>query len=457
MRQGMATGLREQCGVVAVFRHSQPSSGLIHRALLALQHRGEEAAGMVTSHSDGELFCLFGKGLVADALPTAATEELAGNRGVGHVRYSTVAEDRPENVQPVVVSTPYGQLAIAHNGNLKNVGSLKQSLERSGASLSTTMDTELIAHLVARSSAPDLPGALREAASQLRGAYSLVLLCAGRLYGLRDPYGIRPLVIGKLADGWALASETCALEAINAPLVREVAPGELVEIGPLGINSTRLAPPGLAAPCVFELIYFARPNSVACDQSVYAARRRMGEALASEEHAGAPPDVVVPIPDSGLPAALGYARALGAPLELAMLRSHYVGRTFILPDHDSRTHSLRLKLSVVREAVQGKSVALVDDSIVRGNTARLIVAMVREAGARQVWLRVAAPPIACPCHLGIDTPSAAELVINRFASIDALARHLGVDSLRYLSLAGLARAIGQRRYCRGCMDGDYPT
>lgn len=450
----------EDCGVIAVYRGEGAAAELVHRGLFALQHRGQEAAGIATWGIGNELHHLRGRGLVAEALPTYKVQNLKGNKGIGHVRYSTVTMDRSENIQPFIAGTPYGPLAIAHNGNLKNVEALRAELERSGSLMSTTMDTELFAHLIARSRQDTFEGALREAAQQAIGAYSLTLLCDGRLYGLRDPNGVRPLVLGELNDGWVIASETCALRACGATYVREIEPGELVEIGPKGIRSTHLLPPARRAPCVFELVYFSRPDSTVFGQGVHGARTRMGEQLAREDDdilGDHRPDIVVPIPDSGFPAAIGYARESGIPLEKAIIRSHYIGRTFILPDQDSRTHSVHLKLSVIAECVRGKKVMLIDDSIVRGNTSRLIVQMVRDAGATEVWMRIASPPLAWPCYLGIDTPHREELVINQFGDVAGVRGMIGADNLRYLSIPGLREATRNGSFCFGCMNGDYPV
>ena len=454
--------MHEDCGVMAVYREGDAAAELVHRGLFALQHRGQEAAG-IASWYQGAMQQMRGRGLVADALPTYQAKKLQGCAAVGHVRYSTVTMDRTENIQPFVATTPFGRVAIAHNGNLKNTADLHAKLEAAGSLIATTMDTELFVHLIARAQADDFAGALRIAADQVVGAYSLTILCEGRLYGLRDCYGVRPLVVGKLADGWAIASETCALDAIGAAYVREVKPGELVEIGPDGLKSTMLlAQPKVPRqqPCIFELVYFARPDSTVFGQSVHGSRTRMGEELAEQdlrEGLGPKPDIVVPVPDSGFPAAIGYARQSGIPLEKAIIRSHCIGRTFILPDQDSRSHSLHLKLSVIREAVVGKRVLLVDDSLVRGNTSRLIVQMVRDAGAQEVWLRIASPPLHGPCYLGIDTPTRQELVINQKGDVAGVEAFVGADNLRYLSLEALRRSTGGGSFCTGCMNGDYPV
>lgn len=456
-----ARALKEFCGVIAAYRANAPAAEWIHRGLFALQHRGQEAAGIASWGPGREVHHLKGVGLVSESLPPYRVKNLPGNAAIGHVRYSTVSVDRSENIQPFVANTPYGHFAIAHNGNLKNAAELQSELEAKGSLLSTTMDTELLVHLLARSEAPDLPAALRFACKQAVGAYSLTMLCDGQLYGLRDPHGIRPLVIGERDNGWVIASETCALDALQARYVREVGPGELVWVGPEGLGSIQLLPPANPpAPCVFELVYFARPNSEVFGQGVHAARTRMGEELARQDGADPAlerPDVVVPVPDSGFPAAIGYARASGVPLEQGLIRSHYIGRTFILPDQDSRSHALRLKLSVIADAVAGRKVVLVDDSIVRGNTSRLIVRMVREAGAAEVWLRIASPPLAWPCYLGIDTPSREEFVINQQGSIGGVEQFVEADNLRYLSVDQLRAATGRGPFCMACMTGEYPV
>jgi amidophosphoribosyltransferase len=456
--------MNEYCGIAAVYRRNAAAAEWVHRALFALQHRGQEAAGIASLGPANDIVHLRGRGLVAEALPLYRVASLQSEKALGHVRYSTVTADRSENIQPFVATTPYGPLAIAHNGNLKNTDALRKQLEARGSLLSTTMDTELIVHLIALSGASDFAGALKAACAHMQGAYSLALMCNGRLYGLRDPHGLRPLVLGRVGvegdeAGWVLASETCALKSIGASYVREIEPGELVEIGPEGVRCEMLLTPQRRAPCVFELVYFARPDSNVFGQNVHQARTWMGEQLAVEDmrhEDRVMPDIVVPIPDSGFPAAIGYAKRSGIPLEKAIIRSHYIGRTFILPDQDSRSHSLHLKLSVIPEAVEGKRVLLIDDSIVRGNTSRLIVQMVRDAGAKEVWMRIASPPLAWPCYLGIDTPNREELVINQHGSPEGVQAFIGADNLRYLTMAGLREATQRQSFCMACMDGDYP-
>jgi amidophosphoribosyltransferase len=448
--------LRENCGVVAVYS-VDGAAPLVHRALFELQHRGQEAAGIASVGPDGALHVEKGLGLITEGLPYHQIENMEGTRAVGHCRYSTVGLE--QNVQPFVANTPYGRLALAHNGNIKNADQLRGELEAEGSLVTTSLDTELLVHLIARSHAPDFPAALRYMAARAIGAYSLAMVCDGILYALRDPNGLRPLVLGEMKGGWVIASETCALDAVHAEYVKEIGAGELVTIGPEGATTVQLLEPAAPSPCVFELVYFSRPNSTVFGQSVNSARIRMGMELAiADEAAGTPPpDIVIPVPDSGVPAAIGYSRRSGILYEKAILRSHYVGRTFILPDQDSRTSQIELKLSVIRDAVRGMRVALVDDSIVRGNTSRQIVRMIREAGATEVLMRVASPPLAWPCYLGIDTPDRDELVINRAGSVERVAEMIGVDDLRYLSVEGLRRATGEGDFCMACMTGEYPV
>lgn len=465
--------LREYCGVIAVYRASGSAAQLAHRGLFALQHRGQESAGIATIDHTGELHSLRGRGLVSAAIPRERVADLPGELAVGHVRYSTVPVDHAENIQPFLANTPFGRLAIAHNGNFKNAPELTETLRDQGALLSTTMDTELLVHLLTRSGLRDFPAAVRSAATGVVGSYSLTLLCGRRLYGLRDPHGVRPLVLGELPasdPGFVIASETCALHAVGARYLRELAPGELCEIGPGGVESTALLPtPPQPSPCIFELVYFSRPDSEVFSQSVQEARVRMGVELAKADAGRLRPDIVVPVPDSGVHAAVGYAQESGVPFAMAIVRSHYVGRTFILPSQDARTHSIHLKLSVVAAAVAGKRVLLVDDSLVRGNTAQKLVQMVRDAGAAEIWMRLASPPIAMPCYLGIDTPTREELLINQVQdaapgggasgdeAVELVRRFVGADDLRYLSLEGLRRATLERPFCVGCMNGRYPV
>jgi len=462
---------REYCGVLAVYDPTGHAPQLAHRGLAALQHRGQEAAGLITVDAKGELHALRGRGLVRQVLPGERIAALSGTLALGHVRYSTVPEDHPENLQPLLGLTPYGALAIAHNGNLKNARALTESLTSSGAVLATTMDTELFLHLLARSGESTFAPALRRAAEAVVGAYCLALFHDGKLYGLRDPFGLRPLVLGQLPgtpSGWVIASESCALQTIGAKLIGEIARGELVEIGPRGVHRQQLlAPSPQPAPCVFELVYFARPDSVVFGQSVQKARLEMGRELARQDADLPTPDLVIPVPDSGVAAAVGYSHQSGIPFDMAILRSHFVGRSFLLPSQQERCQALASKLSVISESVTGKRVVLVDDSLVRGNTARLIVQRVRERGAKEVWLRLASPPIAWPCYLGIDMTTEEELLYRRCqvqakqsslspTALELLRTQIGADSLRYLTMEGLRRASHNASFCFGCMTGEYP-
>jgi amidophosphoribosyltransferase len=457
--------------VLAIYDPTGHAPQLAHRGLAALQHRGQEAAGLITVDAKGELHALRGRGLVSQVLPVERIAALSGMLALGHVRYSTVPEDHPENLQPLLGLTPYGALAIAHNGNLKNARSLTESLTSAGAVLATTMDTELFLHLLARSGESTFVQALRRAAEAVIGAYSLALFSDGKLYGLRDPFGLRPLVLGQIPgspSGWVIASESCALQAISAQLIGEIARGELVEIGPQGVHRQQLLPPSpQPAPCVFELVYFARPDSVVFGQSVQKARLEMGRELARQDADLPTPDLVIPVPDSGVAAAVGYSHQSGIPFDMAILRSHYVGRSFLLPSQQERCQALASKLSVISESVTGKRVVLVDDSLVRGNTARLIVQRVRERGAKEVWLRLASPPIAWPCYLGIDMTTEEELLYRRCqvqaeqsslspTALELLRIEIGADSLRYLTMEGLRRATHNSSFCFGCMNGEYP-
>lgn len=463
---------REYCGVMAVFDPNRLAARYVHRGLLALQHRGQEGTGLATVSESGSLHLIAGAGLVRQVLTPSKVAPLRATRAIGHVRYSTVAEEHPDNHQPICAETPFGPLALAHNGNLRNAADLKTQLAAEGVRLQSTMDSELFVAHVARSRARCFADAIRDAAQAVVGSYSLTMCCDGRLYGLRDPHGLRPLVIGVLPGrpaGYVIASETCALDAISAQLVREVAPGELVEVGPQGIVSTPLLPPSpQPAPCMFELIYFSRPDSVVFGIGAQRVRMEMGRELARQDRDLPPPDLVVPIPDSGVAAATGYAHESGVPFEMALLRSHFVGRSFILPNQDARRHALTLKLSVVAESVAGKRIVLIDDSLVRGNTARLVAELLRERGAKEVWLRLASPPIVWPCHLGIDMASTDELLFHSCQveasrhvpprdPLSVLGQKLGVESVRYLSQAGLRRATQERSFCLGCMTGEYPT
>ncbi|HEY7386062.1 MAG TPA: amidophosphoribosyltransferase [Beijerinckiaceae bacterium] len=452
--------LREECGVFGIFGHPD-ASAITALGLHALQHRGQEAAGIVSF--DGHVFHSERKlGLVGDSFSDRGTiERLEGLSAIGHVRYSTTGGTVLRNVQPLFAELDGGGFAVAHNGNLTNGLTLRRNLVRDGAICQSTTDTEAIVHLVARSRKPRIVERFMDALRQLEGAYSLVALSNKKLIGARDPLGIRPLVLGELDGRYILASETCALDIIGARFVRDVENGEVVVISDEGLESIRFAPQQPMRPCIFEYIYFSRPDSVVNGRNVYEVRKGMGAELAREAPADA--DVVIPVPDSGVPAALGYAQATGIPYELGIIRNHYVGRTFIQPTQSVRELGVRLKHSANRAAVAGKRIVLVDDSLVRGTTSVKIVRMMREAGAREVHFRIASPPITHPDFYGIDTPEKEKLLAATH-DLDGMRAYIGADSLAFLSIDGIYRAMGetsrnpgQPQFTDHCFTGDYPT
>lgn len=455
-----ADRLREECGVFGI--HGHPDAAAITAlGLHALQHRGQEAAG-ITSF-DGQRFHSERRlGLVGDHFSNAdAIERLPGLTAIGHTRYSTTGETILRNVQPLFAELQTGGFAVAHNGNLSNGLTLRRQLIRDGAIFQATSDTEVILHLVARSRRNRFIDRFTDALSQVEGAYALVGMTNKKLVGARDPLGIRPLVLGELDGCYILASETCALDIIGARHVRDVANGEIVVIGPDGLESLRPFPALRARPCLFEYVYFSRPDSVVGGQNVYEVRKRIGATLAAESPVEA--DVVVPVPDSGVPAAIGFSQASGVPYELGIIRNHYVGRTFIQPTQSVRELGVRMKHSANRAVIDGRRIALVDDSIVRGTTSRKIVAMMREAGAAEVHFRIACPPIKYADYYGIDMPSEEKLIAARM-SVDEMRDYLGVDSLAFLSIDGLYRALGQPgrnnarpQFTDHYFTGDYPT
>jgi amidophosphoribosyltransferase len=454
-----ADQFHDECGVFGVFGHPD-AAALTALGLHALQHRGQEAAGIVAY--DGEQFSAHrGMGLVGDNFGSQEIiARLPGSMAIGHVRYATTGEVALRNVQPLFADFEFGGLAICHNGNLTNSYQLRRQLVRRGSLFQSTSDTEVIVHLIATSQKSTVVDRLTDALRQIEGAYSLVALSQDSIIGLRDPLGVRPLVIGRLAEGWIIASETCALDIIGADFVRDVEPGEIVVIDADGLHSLKPFISQRERFCIFEYIYFARPDSVMDGRSVYEARKRIGRELARENHVDA--DVVVPVPDSGVPAALGYSQESGIPFELGIIRNHYVGRTFIEPTDQIRHLGVRLKHNANRADLEGKRVILVDDSIVRGTTSTKIVDMVRNAGAREVHMRISSPPITNPCFYGIATPDRDELLAARY-DVDAMARLFAVDSLAFVSIDGLYRAMGEPRrnpllprFCDACFTGDYP-
>jgi amidophosphoribosyltransferase len=444
------------CGVFGIYGHDE-ASNLTYLGLHALQHRGQESAGIVSS-SHGALHSFRAMGLVADVCTADVLARLPGNAAIGHVRYSTAGVSQLKNAQPLYVSYQGGQLGVAHNGNLVNAQSLKDELESTGAIFQSDSDTEVLIHLIARSRETSFVGRVVESLKRVEGAYSLVFLTERQLVAVRDPRGFRPLVLGKLKNAWVLASETCALDLIEAEFVREIEPGELVVIDEHGLRSEKpFPPPRRLGPCVFEHVYFARPDSVLFGSSVFEVRKNLGRQLAREQPAAA--DLVIAVPDSGVPAALGFAQQSSIPFDVGLIRSHYVGRTFIEPQQSIRHFGVKLKLSAVRSVLRGKRVAVVDDSIVRGTTSRKIVKMLRAAGATEVHLRISSPPTRWPCYYGIDTPSRQELIASSHA-IEEIARYVTADSVGYLSIEGLSAAVGDpqgRTFCNACFSGEYLT
>jgi len=451
---------KEECGLFGIFDHPEAAT---HTALglHALQHRGQEAAGIVAY--DGEQFHSHRAiGLVGDHFSSSKTmQRLMGGYAIGHVRYSTSGDSVIRNVQPLFAEFKFGGFAIAHNGNLTNAHKLRRELIDRGCLFQSTSDSETIVHLIARSEFGKVVDRLTDAVSHIEGAYSLVALSQKKLIGLRDPYGVRPLVIGKLGPSYILTSETCALDIIGADFVRDVEPGEIVVIDHSGLTSIKPFAPRPSRFCIFEYIYFARPDSDVEGENVYSVRKKIGAELARES-SDLVADVVVPVPDSGVPAAIGFAEQAGIPFELGIIRNHYVGRTFIEPTDQIRHLGVRLKHNANAGQLKGKRVVLVDDSIVRGTTSVKIVEMVRNAGAREVHMRISSPPINGSCFYGIDTPEREALLAARM-NLEEMTRYIGVDSLAYISNDGLYRAVGERgrdpqapQYCDACFTGDYP-
>ncbi|HEY1239480.1 MAG TPA: amidophosphoribosyltransferase [Bryobacteraceae bacterium] len=448
----------EECGVVALYGHPEAAK-LVYLGLYALQHRGQESAGICSS--DGEqIYTHRAMGHVADIFTPEVIEKLPGALAIGHTRYSTAGDTALLNAQPFSVACNKGRIAIAHNGNITNASELRKELERGGSIFQASSDTEVILHLVARSSERTLAGALRDALLQLEGAFSLVCLAEDRILVARDPHGFRPLAVGEMefAGGqcYVFASETCAFDLIGAVYLHDVDPGEMVIVGPEGLTRERYAPEQPRAQCVFEHVYFSRPDSIVFGRAVEQSREELGRLLARECPADA--DVVVPVPDSGVAAATGYAAESGLPFRQALIRNHYVGRTFIEPSQAIRDFGVKLKLNPVRHLLQGRRVVLVDDSIVRGTTSRKIVRMVRQAGAREVHLRISCPPTVSPCFYGVDTPTRGELIASNHP-IEEIRKFVEADSLGYLSLPSLRKAVADDRheYCYACYTGDYPT
>jgi amidophosphoribosyltransferase len=453
--------LHEECGVFGIFGHTD-AAALTALGLHALQHRGQEAAGIVSYHGENQQYYSHrGLGHVGDNFGRdTIIKQLPGNIAIGHNRYATTGDTVLRNVQPLFAELSFGGFAVCHNGNLTNSYDLRQRLVSRGCIFQSTMDTETILHLVAISDYSTVVDRVIDAARQIEGAYSLVAMTADAVVGVRDPHGVRPLVMGRIDDSYILTSETCALDIIGAEYIRDIDPGELVVISEAGVRSIKPFPKQPRRFCIFEYIYFARPDSSIEGRSVYESRTRIGAELARESHV--PADVIIPVPDSGVPAAVGYAHESGIPFELGIIRNHYVGRTFIEPTDSIRHLGVKLKHNANRAVIEGKRVVLVDDSIVRGTTSRKIVEMVRRAGAKEVHMRISSPPTTHPCYYGIDTPEKEELMASRF-DLAGMAREIGVDSLAYITMDGLYRAMGEEarnadapQYCDACFSGEYP-
>ena len=444
--------LHDECGIFGVFDHPE-AANLTYLGLYALQHRGQESAGIAAT--DGTAMHVEkAMGWVSDVFSPERLRRLPGRMAIGHVRYSTAGSSTIRNAQPISASFGRGPVALGHNGNLVNAEALRSALEATGAIFQSTSDSEVMLHLLARADRQSLERSLAQALGQVQGAYSLVVLTPDTLVGCRDPHGFRPLVIGRHGDAWLLASETCALDLLEATFVRDVEPGEIVLIDRQGLRSVKPFPARKPLPCVFEYVYFARPDSTLWGQNVYSVRKALGQRLAEEHPVEA--DIVVPVPDSGVGAALGFAERSGVPFELGLIRNHYVGRTFIEPRQGIRHFGVRIKLNPMPETLGGRRVAVVDDSIVRGTTSRKIVKMIRGAGAREVHVRISSPPIRWPCYYGIDTPTRKEL-IGASHRVEEIRRYLAADSVGYLSLEGMLKAVGggEGRFCHACFSGEY--
>jgi amidophosphoribosyltransferase len=452
----------DECGVVAIFAHPEAEK-LAYLGLHALQHRGQESAGIVTS--DGLTSRVHkAMGTVADIFTEDVLSQIRGTLAIGHTRYSTAGDSALLNAQPILVGSNKGSIAVAHNGNLTNAAEVRSRLERQGSIFQTNSDTEVIVHLIALSHEHTLPEAIADALRSVEGAFSLVLMSPDRIIAARDPRGFRPLAMGRIpvlpgqkGDTIVFASETCAFDLIGATYERDVKPGELVVVGPEGISSSFYAPPAPQSSCIFEHVYFSRPDSMVFGRAVQASREELGRQLAREAPVEA--DLVVPVPDSGVTAAVGYAAESGIPFRFGLIRNHYVGRTFIEPSQSVRDFGVKLKLNPVRSLLEGKRVVLIDDSIVRGTTSRKIVRMIRSAGAKEVHMRISCPPTISPCYYGVDTPSKNQLIAAN-KSIDEIREYIRADSLAYLSLEGLKKACGEGEkisYCSACYTGKYPT
>jgi amidophosphoribosyltransferase len=445
---------KEECGIFGIFGHPEAST-LTQLGLFAQQHRGQEACGIVSS--DGrDLHQFRSQGLVADVLNKDVLTKLVGAAAIGHTRYSTTGRNTIKEVQPFSVTCQHGDIAVCHNGNLPFAAARRRELEKDGAIFSSTSDTETILHSIARTQAKTVIEAIEKVLAETEGAFSLLFLTPKALIAVRDPRGFRPLVLGRQGDAWCVASETCAFDLIDAEYVREIEPGEMLIINELGIETRRPFAPKQQAVCTFEHVYFSRPDSIIFGRSVNESRHKMGKQLAIEHPADA--DLVVPVPDSGVAAAIGYAKESGINYRQAIIRNHYVGRTFIEPTQSIRSFGVRLKLNPIKDLINGQRVVLVDDSIVRGTTSKKIVEMVREAGAREVHMRISCPPTTHSCYYGVNTPNREDLIASHM-TVEEVCDYIGADSLGYLSLEGMLSCIGidPASTCNACWSGHYPT
>ena len=443
----------DQCGVFGVYG-SDEAANLTYLGLHALQHRGQESAGIATIDSGGRLKLHRALGLVRDVFGEEILTQLAGHHAIGHVRYSTAGETHVKNAQPIGVDYALGSIAVAHNGNLTNYDELRQRLESEGSIFQSTNDSEVLVHLIARSRETTPVDRVADALRQVRGAYSLLFLTSDQMIAVRDPNGFRPLSLGRTKNAHVLASEPPAFELIAGEYMRDLEPGEMLVIDKSGTRSYFPFEKAHKSMCIFEYIYFARPDATLGGVNVYEARKRLGAALADETHVDA--DLVIAVPDSGVAAALGYAQKTNLPFEIGLIRSHYVGRTFIEPESSIRHFGVRLKLSPVHAVLRGKRVIVVDDSIVRGTTSRKIVKMLRDAGAKEVHMRISAPPTRWPCYYGIDTPSRSELIASNHSK-EEIAKYITCDTIGYLSTEGMHKAVGGSGYCDACFTGNYPV
>ncbi|HBO83433.1 MAG: amidophosphoribosyltransferase [Deltaproteobacteria bacterium GWC2_42_11] len=446
---------KDECGIFGIYNHPE-AANLTYLGLHALQHRGQESAGIVSSDGGEMLHSHKAMGLVADIFKEDVLKKLPGISAIGHVRYSTTGESHLKNAQPFVVNYSRGAIAVAHNGNIVNAGLLRAELEAYGSIFQSSMDTEIIIHLLATSKYNSLLDRLVDALKSLMGSYSLVFLTETRMIAARDPHGFRPLALGRLRDSWVVASETCAFDLIEADYIRDIEPGEIVLIDKDGIKSFKPFEKTNLTPCVFEFIYFARPDSNIFGANVYKIRKNLGRELARECPAKA--DVVIPVPDSGVPASIGFAEESKIPFEMGLIRSHYVGRTFIEPKDSIRHFGVKIKLNAVRELLKNKRVVVIDDSIVRGTTSRKIVKMIRDAGAKEVHMRISSPPTICPCFYGIDTPTSQELIASSHTTND-INTYITSDTIGYLSVEGVYKAVSgaSSSFCDACFTGKYPV